>query len=266
MRRYRKKRAGQALTEALIVLPILIIMIWGIYRVHSLAFLSTRAQMSARHAAWVGSIAELGGGNSFTTAFLGGAIDDEAAETAGAEVLFLNNSGMTDTILPGTTEGNGFVQVKPQGLWVPGIFRNADNSEFSFTDIVSIGNDFINTLFSRIPILRPFFQNSYAIVSIHSSSYGYDENYQIQRSAYFPNRWDSLYYQSLFNLMLQFGFGGIIADMKDTVEEANNRIKETKKELEEALKDKKKFPEGTPYSYDDFEEYLDQWDSFFDNW
>lgn len=261
MRKKLHSKKGQAMAEAIIVLPVLIMIIWGIYHAHAVAFLGARAQIAARHAAWVGSVDE---SDTIALSIGGDTIDREAAEKAGMDILFRNESGMADTIVMGGSRSGKIFNVDPQGLWVPEFFDDDFDGEFLISDFISIGNDIVNAMLSALPIFRPFVQNSYAKVDFAVDSFGFSEPTAITTHAYFANRWDSLYFKSIWDF-LNVSLLGVLGDLNDVMSDADGVISDASEQLENFIEDGE-FPEGTPYSYEDFMEYLSSWKDLFSSW
>lgn len=259
MKAGRRNKRGQAMVEAIIVLPILIILIWGVYRVHSVSFLGARAEMAARHAAWMGSVNENEGASMLESTF-----NSTDANAAGRDLFFNHESGMTDSLATFS------INVEAKGMWVIDPLETAaDDGDFNILDCLNMGGiaiDLLSNILSALPIFRPFTRNSWSEIKFSVDSYGFDKTDDIRATAYFANRWDSLYFKSIWDL-LNVHFGETVSGITDAISDAEDAISQAEEDMEDAMEETDgEFPEGTPYTYDDFEEFLEGWHSFFKFW
>lgn len=225
---------GQALIEAVVVLPVLILLIWGVVHLHLSAFYSARAEMATRHAAWIQSVKK-----------------DSSAASLGAAVLFEN----------GIPNGVSFnFDVKPDA----GLIIDLGKTSGGGNEVLSVvGSAFstlggwMQTLMKAIPLTQPLSLNAEATLHYSVTSPGLDPFVKTTK-AYFANRYKPLYFHNIWNLFKsQAGSGGSnfppmggAAGSKKQMEEM---IENFEKELE---KNKDSLSEE---QYQHYQQQVEQW-------
>ena len=223
---------GQALIEAVIVLPILILLIWGVVHLHLSAFYSARAEMAARHAAWIKSVKE-----------------DSSAAFEGSSVMFEKGIPMGVHLNSFTVNGNaGLIIDLGQSTDSGSAVLNAVKGAFS-----SIGK-WIGDFMRAIPLTQPLVLNAEAIVQFSVTSPGLDP-FEKTTKAYFPNRYKHLYFHNIWNLFKSAGSSDFppMGDAAKSKESMEKMVKDFETELE---KNKDKM---TAEQYQHYQEQVQQW-------
>jgi hypothetical protein len=274
---------GQAMVEALIVLPVLIMMFWGLYYMHAASFLSLKAQLAARHAAWVGSRKEYGAGD-----FLGGGVIDRTlAIERGMQILSGDGMWNRSHVLQGfdnlSTSGdnprtNGFIFVDAKD-WLALDEMVSNMLDQFFADLIGPGisgtiktlaegfTDFLNSFVSALPLGRCFTQNSFAQVSLNLKT-PFFEGVHLEADAYFCNRWEDLYFLNLWDFF-DLSAVSVIDGLKNTMEDVNKNIEDAVEQYQEMIdKYSDDIPDDQemPYDYDDLARYLEKWKEITENW
>jgi hypothetical protein len=244
-------RAGQALVEAAVVFPILIMMCWGVWHLHDTAFYSARAAMAARHGAWILSI------------------DEEAGSMAAQAVLdvFYDKEGAvsgenSDIILSYTVSNNNSLDTTDSA---------AANAARAFFDTGAGG--FIKAFIDAIPFFQPFTRNVLATVVFQVDTplghYEKDDDPSGLKFmgktygswAYFATRIKRLYFHNSWD----FFNGGIgQTALGDATSEAEDGMDDASEDFDDAADDVNDDDlygehDGNVYTYDDYTEALEKW-------
>ena len=223
---------GQALVEAVVVLPILILLIWGVVHLHLSAFYSARAEMAARHAAWIKSVKE-----------------NSSAAFEGTNVLFEKG-------IPKGVYLESFRVKGDAGLVIDLGKANPDGG----TVLTTAGTAFskvgkwIGNFMRAIPLTQPLSMNAEATVQYSVISPGLDP-FEKTTQAYFANRYHPLYFHNIWNLFKSAGSTDFppMGDATKSKEQMEKMVKNFESELE---KNKDRL---TAEQYQHYQEEIQKW-------
>ena len=223
---------GQALVEAVVVLPLLILLIWGVVHLHLSAFYSARAEMAVRHAAWIKSVKE-----------------NSAAAFEGTSVLFEGG-------IPRGVALNSFIVSGEAGLVTGSQGEASSGSQVlnSVRNAFSGVGKWIGNFLRAIPLTEPLTMNAEATLQYSVISPGLDPFEKTTR-AYFANRYKHLYFHNIWDLFKESGSSDFppMGDAAQSKEKMDKMIKDFESELE---KNKDKL---TAEQYQHYQEQLRQW-------
>jgi hypothetical protein len=268
MKRFLKDTEGQALAEAIVVLPVLVLLFWGLYHAHTAAFLSVQAEEAARHTAWVGSRKKMMWLNLMDRDFA-----LERGQKALSEDGMWNEEylekGVDDFehVSIGLSRSNGYIRIDSASL---SVWENKTLEKFDPLGVIGLAGEALSGLFkalaSALPVTRCFAQNAYARVGFKVKTPFYPP-VEVRAQAYFCNRWESLLFTDLhdfFNLSaagfideltqsinrIMEMFNRVIGKFHDTIDEFQDRIDEMDMDLD----------------YGSFDDYMERWDDFLLQW
>lgn len=223
---------GQALIEAVVVLPVLILLIWGVVHLHLSAFYSARAEMAVRHAAWIKSVKE----NS-SAALEGESVMFEKGIPSGVHLSPIEVKGEAGLIIDLGKTGGGGNEV-----------LSAVGGAFS-----SIGK-WIGDFLRAIPLTEPLSMNAEATLHYSVTSPGLDP-FEKTTKAYFANRYKHLYFHNIWNLFKKAGSTDF-PPMKDA-DGSKKQMEEMIKNFEEELKKNKDSLSEEQFQH--YQEQVEQW-------
>ena len=223
---------GQALIEAVVVLPVLILLIWGVIHLHLSAFYSARAEMAVRHAAWIKSLKE-----------------NSSAAFEGSGVMFENGVPNGVHLDSFTVKGDAglVIDLGHSGESASGVL-NAVGSAFS-----AIGG-WMQKLMEAIPLTQPLSLNAEAAVQFSVTSPGLDP-FQKTTRAYFANRYKHLYFHNIWNLFKSAGSSDFppMGEAKSSKAQMEEMVRKFEEELE------KNKDSLSAEEYQHYQEQIQQW-------
>lgn len=223
---------GQALIEAVVVLPLLILLIWGVVHLHLSAFYSARAEMAARHAAWIKSVKE-----------------SSSAAFEGSNVLFEKG-------IPNGVALKSFVVKGDAGL----IIDLGHTGETGSEVLSAVGSAFstlggwIQSFMKAFPLTETLSLNAEATVQYSVTSPGLDP-FEKTTKAYFPNRYKHNYFHNIWEVFKKAGGKDFppMGEAAQSKEQMEKMISDFESELErnkDSLSDEQ---------YQHYQEQIQQW-------
>jgi len=253
---HNKNKKGQAMVEAIIVFPLLILMIWGIWHLHTLALFKARAAMATRHCAWIKSTKE--DSSDLATQ----ALFDVFYDKEGASQKTLNQINMGYEISSGE---HFIITERPVNF----LFDFTASANDALGGIGGIFSDFINALKNYFPFLSNTKVRIDFNVNSPLSRYYQDENSlkvdrEYSQVSYYPVRWQRFYYHNSWD----FFKGGIgQSELSSAIDDASDGLSDASDAMDEnEIPDDDTFEYGgNTYTFDDYKEAMDDWAYWLNN-
>jgi hypothetical protein len=212
-----KNDSGQAMAEMVIISPVLIMLYWGVAYLHTAAFFKARAEMAARHTAWIQSVKK----------------SASYASAQGTNVLF--EYGQPNGVVANVTcsgKAGLLIQIGESNSALEAI-ATAMNNLFSF------GPGWMGDIMRAFPIVQPFICNAESTVQLgviptYLPLIDEDVPFSDTTRGYFAVRWKSLYFHNSWDF---FPSGMGPSDLDSTRGDASSQIEDQIKDFESTLKD-----------------------------
>ncbi len=235
--------------EAIVVFPILILMIWGIYHMHTAAFYSARSAMATRHAAWVKSV------------------DKNATATqAGLDAFFGKENSPIDSmscvIITSLTANQAGLDERE----TPSLAAQAAESIFP----MGLLQDFLDSF----AIFQPFTRNALSELTfkVNSPISNFEDNKHeitsasFKNRAYFPCRYKDLYFHNswdFFKVDIAGDLDEAVSSAESGMNDANDNFSDQASTVDED--DLSGEAGGNIYNYDDYQDALKKWRDWLGN-
>ena len=252
---HNKNKKAQAMVEAIIVFPLLILMIWGVWHLHTLALFKARAAMATRHSAWINSTKEDASGLAEQALF------DVFYDQEGTSQNPIDQIDMGFTI---ASHEFFMIAERPPNAIAGFAFDLAGSA----SDALGGVGDLLEPFITALKNVFPFTSNTtvkidFNVISPLSRYYENEDSLKVDRTyeqlSYFPVRWQRFYYHNSWDFFPggigQEDISSAIGGASDGLSDANDAMNENDMPDDDVFE-----YGGNVYTFDDYEEAMEDWE------